>query len=64
MPYPQRESLESLNRSQIFKIYFIAGVMALIAGYINSAMLIEFSIPVSQMSGVASHVSKHLIEFD
>ncbi len=64
MPYPIRESAESLNQNQIIKVYTIAGLMALIAGYINSAMLIEFSIPVSQMSGVASHVSKHLVEFD
>ncbi len=64
MPYPVREHTESLNQTQIFKVYIIAGLMALIAGYINSAMLIEFSIPVSQMSGVASHVSKHLAAFD
>ncbi len=64
MPYPIREPAESLNQTQITKIYIIAGLMALIAGYINSAMLIEFSIPVSQMSGVASHVSKHLVAFD
>jgi uncharacterized membrane protein YoaK (UPF0700 family) len=64
MPYPVRESAESLNRTQIFKVYIVAGLMALIAGYINSAMLIEFSIPVSQMSGVASQVSAHLVAFD
>mgnify|MGYP000314290344 CR=1 FL=1 len=64
MPYPIRESAKSLNHNQIIKVYIIAGLMALIAGYINSAMLIEFSIPVSQMSGVASHVSKHLVAFD
>jgi uncharacterized membrane protein YoaK (UPF0700 family) len=64
MPYPVRESAESLNQTQIFKVYTVAGLMALIAGYINSAMLIEFSIPVSQMSGVASQVSAHLVAFD
>ena len=64
MPYPIRENAESLNQTKIIKVYIIAGLMALIAGYINSAMLIEFSIPVSQMSGVASHVSKHLVAFD
>ncbi len=64
MPYPIRESAESLNQTQIIKVYIIAGLMALIAGYINSAMLIEFSIPVSQMSGVASNVSEHMAAFD
>jgi uncharacterized membrane protein YoaK (UPF0700 family) len=64
MPYPIKESAESLNQTQIIKVYFIAGLMALIAGYINSAMLIEFSIPVSQMSGVASHVSQQLVSLN
>jgi uncharacterized membrane protein YoaK (UPF0700 family) len=64
MPYPLQEPIESLHQNKIMKTYFIAGLMALIAGYINSAMLIEFSIPVSQMSGVASHVSQHLVAFN
>jgi uncharacterized membrane protein YoaK (UPF0700 family) len=64
MPYPLQEALESLHQNKILKTYFIAGLMALIAGYINSAMLIEFSIPVSQMSGVASNISGHLAAVD
>ena len=64
MPYPLRVPSDTLTPNQISKLYWVAGLMALIAGYINSAMLIEFSIPVSQMSGVASHVSQHLVAFE
>lgn len=64
MPYPVRVPADALSPSQIQKLYWVAGLMALIAGYINSAMLIEFSIPVSQMSGVASHMSEQLVAFD
>ncbi|WP_319380686.1 YoaK family protein [Thiomicrorhabdus sp.] len=63
MPYPIRETIDEAGPSNrvIGKIYRVAFIMSLIAGYINSAMLIEFGIPVSQMSGVASHLSDHLL---
>lgn len=59
MQYPLRENTEKFSPLQIAKIYLIASTMAFVAGYINSAILIEFSIPVSQMSGVASYLSEH-----
>ncbi|MBF6058096.1 MULTISPECIES: YoaK family protein [Thiomicrorhabdus] len=63
MPYPIRETIDesSPGNRTIGKIYRVAFIMSLIAGYINSAMLIEFGIPVSQMSGVASHLSDHFL---
>lgn len=42
-------------------VFILAGLMALLAGYINSAMLIEFAIPVSQMTGIASRISDTLV---
>lgn len=44
--------------------FVIAILMASIAGYINSAMLIEFGLPVSQMTGVASQLSDVLAHLD
>ncbi len=61
MPYPKQTARDSISPSQVSKLYWVAGMMALIAGYINSAMLIEFSIPVSQMSGVASNTSEYVM---
>ncbi len=62
MPYPPKEFPEaSANDSElrfsIRKSFIIAMLMASMAGYINSAMLIEFGIPVSQMTGVTSRLS-------
>lgn len=66
MPYPLKENLSENNelKFSVRKVFFIATVMAAIAGYINSAMLIEFGIPVSQMTGVASHLSDAAVHFD
>ncbi len=41
----------------VSKVFAIAIGMAAIAGFINSIMLIEFGLPVSQMTGIASHLS-------
>jgi len=59
MPYPARET--EFNKIPVF---FIASLMACIAGYINSAMLIEFAIPVSQMTGIASQISDTALHFE
>lgn len=52
MPYPLKET-----DYQKLPVFIIAGLMASMAGYINSAMLVEFALPVSQMTGVASRIS-------
>lgn len=66
VPYPVKEAFadgEQLKFS-VRKLYLIALIMASMAGYINSAMLIEFGLPVSQMTGVTSRLSDSLIHFD
>lgn len=52
MPYPLKETA-----FKKLPVFIIASLMASMAGYINSAMLIEFALPVSQMTGVASRIS-------
>jgi len=66
MPYPIREHIEDDSdfKVALSKLYWISFIMTLIAGYINSAMLIEFGIPVSQMTGVSSRISDALIDID
>jgi len=56
MPYPRpRDS--SAPRAKIFVLAF---VMAGLAGHVNSAMLLAFGLPVSQMTGTATHMSEGL----
>lgn len=62
--YPQQEDPQEFSKSEIRRLYIIGGIMSAIAGYINSAVLLEYAIPVSQMSGVASHLSTGLFEID
>ncbi|RUM91990.1 MAG: DUF1275 domain-containing protein [Thiomicrospira sp.] len=59
MPYPKMVS--DYSKPIVFAIAFI---MAAIAGYINSIMLIEFGMPVSQMTGIASHLSESGFYFE
>lgn len=53
MPYPIKET-----EFRKLPVFIIAALMASIAGYVNSAMLIEFAMPVSQMTGIASRLSE------
>ena len=64
MPYPQREQIENDIDFKLStaKLYLISFLMTLIAGYINSAMLIEFGLPVSQMTGISSHISDAMVD--
>jgi uncharacterized membrane protein YoaK (UPF0700 family) len=62
--YPKAENPEEFSRSEIRRMYYIGAIMSAIAGYINSAVLLEYAIPVSQMSGVGSHLSTGLFEID
>lgn len=66
MPYPVKESLSDNDELKfpVRKVFLIATLMAAMAGYINSAMLIEFGIPVSQMTGVASHLSDSAVHLE
>ncbi len=64
MPYPNQKAINSFSKQEIKRLYIVAAVMSAIAGYINSAMLLEYAIPVSQMSGVASHLSTEMFEMD
>lgn len=65
MPYyPPPENPQAFSSSEIRRMFYIGAIMSVIAGYINSAVLLEYTIPVSQMSGVASHLSTGLFEFD
>lgn len=68
MPYPIRENLEGESAEElkfsVRKLMVIAMLMAGMAGYINSAMLIEFGMPVSQMTGVTSRLSDALVHID
>ncbi|WP_373018388.1 YoaK family protein [Thiomicrorhabdus sp.] len=69
MPYPPKEIPENPEiapelQFSIRKIFIIAMIMASMAGYINSAMLIEFGIPVSQMTGVASRLSDAIVHLE
>jgi len=66
MPYPIREQIENDSdfKVSLTKLYWISFIMTLIAGYINSAMLIEFGIPVSQMTGVSSRISDAVIDIN
>jgi len=59
MPYPSTASEYSKP-----KVFAIAFIMAAIAGYINSIMLVEFGMPVSQMTGIASHMSESGFYFE
>ncbi|KUJ75151.1 hypothetical protein AVO42_07310 [Thiomicrospira sp. XS5] len=49
---------------RVSKVFAIAIGMSAIAGFINSIMLIEFGLPVSQMTGIASHLSDSGFHFD
>ncbi|MDX1351674.1 MAG: YoaK family protein [Thiomicrorhabdus sp.] len=66
MPYPIREQIENDSdfKISLAKLYWISFIMTLMAGFINSAMLIEFGLPVSQMTGVSSHISDALVDID
>lgn len=59
MPYPLKET-----EFKKLPVFIIASLMASIAGYINSAMLIEFAMPVSQMTGIASNISRSISQAD
>lgn len=59
MPYPSRE-----QDTPRVKIFVLAFVMAGLAGHVNSAMLLAFGLPVSQMTGTASHLSEGLAWLD
>lgn len=52
MPYPLRE-----NDFAKVPVFVVGSLMAFIAGYVNSAMLLEFAMPVSQMTGIISRLS-------
>lgn len=54
MPYPPRSPEDSAHA----KAFIIAFVMAGLAGHVNSVMLMAFGLPVSQMTGMASHLSE------
>ena len=54
MPYPPRAP----NDAGHAKAFIIAFVMAGLAGHVNSVMLMAFGLPVSQMTGMASHLSE------
>lgn len=56
MPYPSPQN-DGTPRT---KIFILAFVMAGLAGHVNSAMLLAFGLPVSQMTGMASHMSEGL----
>ena len=66
MPYPIKEHIENDADFKLSatKLYVISFIMTLIAGYINSAMLIEFGIPVSQMTGVSSRISDAIVDIE
>ncbi|WP_321325631.1 YoaK family protein [Thiomicrorhabdus sp.] len=66
MPYPIKEHIENDVDFKLSatKLYVISFIMTLIAGYINSAMLIEFGIPVSQMTGVSSRMSDAIVDIE
>lgn len=53
MPYPTKET--DISYALIF---LVGGLMSLVAGHINSIMLLTFNLPVSQMTGIASHISE------
>lgn len=55
MPYPRAQ-----HDAPHTKIFLLAFVMAGLAGHVNSAMLLAFGLPVSQMTGTASHMSEGL----
>lgn len=54
MPYPPRSTDDTAHA----KAFLIAFVMAGLAGHVNSVMLMAFGLPVSQMTGMASHLSE------
>jgi len=54
MPYPPRSPDDGGHA----KAFVIAFVMAGLAGHVNSVMLMAFGLPVSQMTGMASHLSE------
>ena len=54
MPYPTRSPDDTAHA----KAFIIAFVMAGLAGHVNSVMLMAFGLPVSQMTGMASHLSE------
>jgi len=53
MPYPERQPVHSKP-----KVFLLAFLMAGLAGHVNTAMLLAFGLPVSQMTGLASHISE------
>jgi len=54
MPYPRPHD----DGTPRVKIFVLAFVMAGLAGHVNSAMLLAYGMPVSQMTGTASHMSE------
>ena len=59
MPYPTKEV--DFPKMPVF---VLGSLMTFIAGYINSSMLIEFAMPVSQMTGIASRISDASIHLE
>ncbi|MDR9499637.1 MAG: YoaK family protein [Hydrogenovibrio sp.] len=55
MPYPARD--DHFSRRWVM---WIALIMAAMAGLINSVIFVAFGLPVSQMTGVATHISDSL----
>lgn len=55
---------QNTKNYSIPKVFVISITMAAIAGYINSIMLIEFGLPVSQMTGIASHLSDTVFNYN
>lgn len=56
MPYPPPSPDDAADT----KAFVIAFVMAGLAGHVNSVMLMAFGLPVSQMTGTASHLSESM----
>lgn len=59
MPYPRAQ-----HDAPHTKIFLLAFGMAGLAGHVNSAMLLAFGLPVSQMTGMASHMSEGVARVD
>lgn len=68
MPYPIQDNIDAESTDElkfsVRKLMIIGILMAATAGFINSAMLIEFAIPVSQMTGVASRISDAAVHWE
>lgn len=65
MPFTQVEHVqdEFMQQSRS-RVFLVAALLAMIAGYINVVMLGFFAVPVSHMSGAVSHLGINLAAVD